>query len=467
MYLPLQKLLADLEHAVPFIPVDSMVQLCISAFFQRTFHTAPICHEPTLRADAEFFFGKDSPSSLSPSPDDPPTQAIKIMRSFTLLTTVCATMAALYGSHGNTVPHGSATASVFLRASVDMLKQYEDYDLRHPNSTSLSVRILLAACFQQCAGENPYAFHLVGQASLLARTMQLHTERAVSQYDNDLEVTLLRNNFWALYTADSCGACTRNRPVVLYEPLFDADIDLEEFGNPQIPLLCLVSSEDPGSERSILEGFHLIRRLWSLAAELLSTIRAYRRNTLRRPGLAGLTVQAEGAKVAHLYSEITTLVELNKLPLSLQPVAEDEHDPPVTSPKFGYSLQRHRLFSSFHCAKLMIIHESTQSGLSTFLGLQQGNEDAEKINTARAFVHVLQNSPFHYLQGGGEVAVELIRVVGSILLEILSTSSVIYREPAQSVLDSILDLLARLNSKASESILRGLSRNETSYTGRF
>ncbi|RSL66555.1 hypothetical protein CEP54_003643 [Fusarium duplospermum] len=358
------------------------------------------------------------------------------------------------------IPYGSVIGPKFLRAARRILREYEDEDLLYPDSSSIQVRMLLSTSIQQSVGENGLAWHFVGEASLIARRLRLYSENVVNQYP-PLEATLLRHCFWSLYIADSAGTCMRNRAIVLYEPLFDAELDLATIGFDQAPLL------DPefggvsdGFEISLLQGFHHIRCNWSTAADLLLAIREYGKRHPLGPGQEQTADATQIATLTNMYSEFNAL--LDETPPPIQPPMVFEHELEVITEhqQACYKSQRFRVLSIHYCAKLMIMHECSRHGLTAIVGFR--NDDAsftnEEINVARDFVHNLQSIPFNYLEENGEPGVELMRSVGSILLEISQNSEMaLSRQRALSQLSVLLDILARLDSKASAKLTAELS----------
>lgn len=275
-------------------PVEA-VQSCISVFFQRSFPNQPILHELSLRRHAENYFGEpgsrdagaSAAAGTSPAAPrdaafeiDPNVSAIETMRSFALVTAVAAMVSLLHGK--TVISWGTATGPLFLRVSRAMLKEYEDEDISCPNSSSLQIRMLFSTCLQ-LTGHNELAWHVVGEASMMAFRMHLYSERVLAQYE-PLEGTLLRACFWMLYTSDCTVTCTGKRAGVLHEPLlFDGDLDIQMIGPDHVPML------DPGNpfhknglETRILESFHLHRRTWALAARLMLAIRSYSRPPSKR-----------------------------------------------------------------------------------------------------------------------------------------------------------------------------------------
>ncbi|KAM0414656.1 hypothetical protein ACHAPT_013500 [Fusarium lateritium] len=417
-----------------------MVQDCISIHFQRSF---PILHEPSLRADAAYFFGADTPQCLA-------KDVLPLMRSFTVLTAFCAAQSFLYAR--SSIPYGLAVGPKFLAAARSMLHEYEDDDLSNPDATSLQIRTLLSRSVQQHAGDSQLSWHLVGEACLIARRMRLYSESAVSQHP-PLEATMLRNTFWMLWLADASAICIQNRAVVLYEPLFDAEMDLAEFGLNQVPLLQGGNADTLGEfEVSLSQCFHHLRRTWEAAARVMMAIRACGRSN---PGNIDpkLAIGSEKlGEIKQMYSQFNAA--LDDIPATLQPsVVFGEALPEEERP--CYISQRYRLLSAFYYGKLMILHECRNLGLASVVGFRDDDStlNSEEINVARDFIHNLQSIQFHYLVELGEPGVEVMRAVGSILLVISQKSEdVTTRQRALSQLSVLLDILARLDSQASDKL---------------
>ncbi|KAH8896834.1 hypothetical protein GQ53DRAFT_838309 [Thozetella sp. PMI_491] len=383
-----------------------------------------------------------------------PSARIRCMRSFGLVTAVCAATSLV---HQKCCLHfGDTTGPLFLEAARRMLREYEDHDIQNPDSSSLQIRMLLSTCFQHYAGENALAWHVVSQAGLIARQMCLYTEKAVMQHD-PLESTLLRLSFWTLHMADSTAACVQNRGVVLQESLFNTSIDLEEFGLNQVPLIDTDSVYyEEGFERSLLSGFHTMRRLWTVGAKLMLAIRAYGRDGPVEKRDGSSVTENDIQHISELYAEV--LGALDTMPPSLQsaisaPTSENAMEAYRAS---CYTSQRFRLLSAYHSLKLMMIYQCGQHGLVRALGFRE--EPAvitmEKIRTARDYIHNLQSVPFHYIKCNGETGAELMRVVGSALLEICQNSpDAQSRQQADALLSMLLNILARFDSRAlSESL---------------
>ncbi|KAJ6097255.1 hypothetical protein N7499_001629 [Penicillium canescens] len=445
-----------IQHEVPRIPVGTIAQHCISIHFRRSF---PILHEPSMRADATYFFGADDEIPPTYLAEYAGKDGLTLMRSFAVLTALCAAQSFLHAR--STLPYGAAVGPKFLRAARCMLREYEDDDRRDPDATSLQIRMLLSTSLQQYAGENGLAWHLVGEAGLIARRMRLYNESAVSQY-SPLEATMLRNSFWMLYVADASATCMKNRAVILHEPLFDSDMDLATFGMNQVPLLESENIDTPGEfEVNISQAFHQMRRTWVAAARLMLAIREYGRlkSDNNPPELAFDSSQF--SNITQMYSQFDA--SLDDIPATLQPsvVFGQDDDTVMEEGRSCYISLRYRLLSAYYYAKLMIIHECRHLGLTSMVGFRDDDSvlNGEEINVARDFINNLQSIPFHYLEELGEPVIEVMRGVGSILLAISQKSeNALTRRRALSQLNVLLDVLARLDSQASNKLTAQLSQ---------
>jgi hypothetical protein len=131
-------LLEGLLVATPSKTPASIADDCIRLYTQYVFGTVPMCHEAALRATAGRFFISDSdeddPSEkrariLRGLAVDDERQRIEALRSLTLPTALCG--AVTYVVPEYLLPNKHLTAPLFLRASRETLRIYEDYDLEH------------------------------------------------------------------------------------------------------------------------------------------------------------------------------------------------------------------------------------------------------------------------------------------------------------------------------------------------
>ncbi|CAH0057501.1 unnamed protein product [Clonostachys solani] len=173
-----------------------------------------------------------------------------------------------------------------------------------------------------------------------------------------------------------------------------------------------------------------------------------------------LNDQLELSRLSLMYSEFVSV--LDDMPPSLQSsvILLRDNESPTEYQPISFTTQRYRLQTMFYCAKLLVVHECIRFELPSIIGLHNDRSAStrEELNIARDFVHTLQSVPFHYLRGNGEPGIELIRAVGSVLLEISQNSNdESHQQRGHTLLNIILNILAKLNSQASDKLIEQLS----------
>ncbi|KAF4427035.1 hypothetical protein CFRS1_v002958 [Colletotrichum fructicola] len=172
--------------------------------------------------------------------------------------------------------------------------------------------------------------------------------------------------------------------------------------------------------------------------------------------MAETTSATEKDVLTSMYIEVMSL--LDDLPpwLNSPDTVDLDAQYDVAFQRSCFWTQKSRLIAMFHGVRIMVLRQCIEHGLMSLIGL---NDDPltlamEQINIARDVVHSLTSVPFQYIQTNGEPGIELMRVVGSILLELSqNVENDVVRGRASSLLSSLLDILARLDSKASEELL--------------
>ncbi|KFY71819.1 hypothetical protein V499_08010 [Pseudogymnoascus sp. VKM F-103] len=434
-------LVQSMNCSIPSIPALNVINLCIELYMKYTFPTAPCVHEPTLQASANKFFAEDSSAQLfgTGSWGD----KVVDMRAFTLLTAVCASVASVLPK--SLLPYQEAVAEPCLKASRNMLKVFEDFDIEHPCATSIISRSLHSTALQQITGKSALAYHILGQATLLLQTMRLYREDALSSH-NALQAQLLRNAFWQLFAADKASACLGSRPFVLHEMLFGEELTLRLSGETMVPLM---STSSPWFEETlegkILLGFHFIPRLWSTAASLLSDIKAY----------GGVDEGAE-MKTRLIQDYVVFSGILDELPQWLQTsslIVCSEDGRATQCQRTMFWVQRCTIMVTYQCLRLVILQQCINSKAWDIIGLNglALTIAMAKIGIIYDFIQTLEDIPFVYLQVKGEPTVQRIRVVGSVLLEMtFNPENETIQERAKNYFVKLLDILGRLDSKASD-----------------
>ncbi|KAE9566576.1 hypothetical protein CGMCC3_g17251 [Colletotrichum fructicola] len=451
------ELFSAIFELLPSPTIRQVVDECISLYVLHMFPVCPICHVPTLRTMAAAYFpvpGSASYVDDTVLDEGAEKERVAAMRPFTLLTALCAAVASIYPD--SILAYRDLVATPFLQASRRIMKVYEDYDTQYPDSSSLAIRLFQSAALQHSAGKTPLAWHVLSQGGLLAQHLRLHDEHVLSKYD-PLESTLLRNNFWMLYVCDKAAISLANRHVTLHEPLFDSTMTIKESDQTRVPLLDPSMRNVPDSfEDTLMVGFHLIQRCWASTGRLLLAVRSKRQNTTLTSSMAETTSATEKDVLTSMYIEVMSL--LDDLPpwLNSPDTVDLDAQYDVAFQRSCFWTQKSRLIAMFHGVRIMVLRQCIEHGLMSLIGL---NDDPltlamEQINIARDVVHSLTSVPFQYIQTNGEPGIELMRVVGSILLELSqNVENDVVRGRASSLLSSLLDILARLDSKASEELL--------------
>ncbi|KAK5080363.1 hypothetical protein LTR05_008610, partial [Lithohypha guttulata] len=123
-------------------------------------------------------------------------------------------------------------------------------------------------------GTHGVAFHILGEAGLIAMKMRLFDESSPEGRET-LEANLLRNAFWQLYMCDKTALIMKIRPVTIREPLFGSELTLKAHSRMTVPLFDHGWDVDGVEvEERLLEGFHIIHRLWAVALRVIQGMEA-------------------------------------------------------------------------------------------------------------------------------------------------------------------------------------------------
>ncbi|PCH03905.1 Transcription factor [Penicillium occitanis (nom. inval.)] len=418
----------------------SVVELayeCIDHFFQYLFPNTPIAHEPTLR-DAATLLTLEGHSTLTnlPSCSDS-QQQVACLRRFTLITAFCAFVTAIMPEIKST--QISSLSKLFLLVSRATLQLYEEYDLQYPDSTSLAIRMWYSSAMQNRTGRVGTSYHYHAEAAYIALRLRLYNENAV-QRKSKVETRLLRTMFWLLFLADKTAYTLETRPPILNEISFTGDFNLLENSDREDPMLDQSKMVNQCSlESRIFIGFHLKRRIWSAAAEMISNIRAFSLQKKQRL----IQLPEEEVALAHLteayllFTGITDqLPAWLRQPGSVEDVADEEVAAYHSS---CFWTQRSNIMTAFH--SIMGLNSTPLSWAM------------RKIEIAQEFLHELQIVPFICFKVQGEPAVERIRRVGSTLLELVhNAKNDTVQDVARSQFDQLLEFLTKLDSKASDEL---------------
>ncbi|KAL5330378.1 hypothetical protein ACEPPN_003905 [Leptodophora sp. 'Broadleaf-Isolate-01'] len=470
-----------------------LVSKCIDLFMLFLFPNTPVCHEPTLRAGVSIFqLGTHTSSSAdavesSLVAQQPEALQPVMEKTFTLLTALCALVMSV--APEPYIPQKAVLALLFLQASRAMLHTYQENDLESPDWTSLIIRVWQSSATQNATGRNGEAHHYYGEAEMIALRLRLYDESSVIQ-KSALESQLLRSIFWLLYLSDKSATAFDDRPCIINERVFGGELTLLESSDPAVPLLDMNRMISlPLLESRIQEGFLLKRRISSAAVDLITAIKscmriqAHMSASHTQTETAGVEANGEAtdlSNLAELYLEFAGLID--SFPLWLR--NPDQYVDQCTDAdgayyqKMCFWAQRSSIMTNFHSLKLVVLQRCIDHDAPSVVGLDRNkiSQHLKKIDIGRDFLSELQLAPFDCIKMQGEPAVSMplegfttahidlhdklhqvqrLRKVGSIILELVhNASNESIKSRAQSQLVQLLDVLAQLDSRASDG-LRG------------
>jgi hypothetical protein len=305
------------------------------------------------------------------------------------------------------VPHGKALVEPFLHASRETLRSFEDYDLEHPSSASMTIRLFHSTALQHATGRSGAAWHVHGQAALIAQNLRLYREQAVAQGGDAVESQLLRLHFWHMYASDQVAAVFQARAVVLDETLFHEALNLQPNSKQGAALTDPNKPQyDEGFEPRLLTGFHLWQSVSCRAAKIV----------LRMRRQSSPLSESETRILMQEYLEFTMLVD--DLPTWLQTshLAASETSATGSFYERSFWVQRCTILTTYHCLRLVILRQSIRSGMWAILGLSDSPDGMamKSIEMISDILHVLEDIPLVYLQVKGEPTVSIpISMLGS------------------------------------------------------
>ncbi|KAF9766615.1 hypothetical protein IL306_000954, partial [Fusarium sp. DS 682] len=407
-------LLAGLLVAAPSDTPASIANHCILLYTQYVFGTVPMCHEAALRATVNrFFFISPSDRRDNGDIDNEPLECfaadnererVEVFRNLTILTALCA--AVTYVLPESLLPKKHLTAPLFLRASRETLKIYEDYDLECPNWTSISIRLFLSSAMQVATGAHGVAFHIMSEAGLIAMRMRLYNEASLQGLD-PVEENILRNAFWQLYVCDKTALVMKGRPVAIDEALFETKLTLEPHSQTTVPLFDY-QQDSYGAEiqERLIEGFHVIRRLWTMAARVIRAMESSSGGALDPHSDTEAYYQTI-AQMTEAYFEVITLTSNH--PVWARSPEDSSLDSSQEADHSQYHfrvLQRQRTsyLITLHCIKVFVLSTAIQYNMTEVMGLSTDplTIAMRHIELAQDFLNVLESVPFLHLQAEGE-----------------------------------------------------------------
>ncbi|XWW98399.1 hypothetical protein V2A60_006399 [Cordyceps javanica] len=418
---------------------DAVLNQCIDLFFEYLYPLTPLIHEPSLRDNLAYFVPPGRTPHLEKCPE----------AAFTLITAVCAEAAFLLPK--DIFPSGETVADVFLQASRGCLAGYLEADLENPSASSITIRYFHSNCVH-ASGKPKFSWHIFGEATRLAQVMRLHDE---ASYEGlySVEAEMRRRVFWIVYMGDKSAAILNNRPITMHKYSFERGVTvgyptgIEEESQMPISPNSVHSSEPASTKRQkLIIGFNANVRLWGAAADLLLALRVVEDQS-KGPAMDALSPQQREIIDPLYISFITSLDDLPSFlkSQSFAPTAKSE-----TPQSNQFVIQCANLQVSMHCLRMVVVQKFEHLSYLT-AGIEQ--TDLQKTDIVRDALRVIHEVPFWALQLNGEPYVEKLRLIGASLM------AIIHRNPnspiasrARGDFDVLLDVLTRLDSKASDAL---------------
>ncbi|KAJ6126768.1 hypothetical protein N7523_002380 [Penicillium sp. IBT 18751x] len=443
-------------------------------FFQYLFPLIPLVHEPSLRDGLNFFVTRRDNTTANRL-----TYGLNSLKypelwpdvTFTLITAVCAEAAFLLPK--NIFPEGESIAEIFLEASRNCLITYLESDLEYPNANSVAIRYFHSNCMH-AAGKPRLSWHIFGEATRLAQVMQMHEEESL-QGLSPLEAEFRRRAFWIVYIGDKSAAILNNRPITIHKFSFNSGITIGYPTGIEDETVLTPRSADADemtTRKSFIAGFNANIRLWESASDLLLEMRLIDQSKIVNGVARSAPTAEERYRLDHLFVLFAT--SLDNLPSLLQSdklvMNFGEESSRLSGLMRQCGIQAANLYVSLHCLKMVITQK-----LEEFNHYPSTRNDIlllRKTDIARDMLRVICDAPFWTLQVNGEPCVSLlphppwgriliieqvekIRLIGASLLEIIDqheSSPLSVR--ARNDLSVLLDILTRLDSKASDTLRR-------------
>jgi hypothetical protein len=409
--------------------LETIVARCVDVYMENVFCIHPIVHERSIRAIMNL---------QTLVIQDGVADSLHSLRSYALVTALCAANTYLLSPPKDV--DGSLVGPVLLQASYDTLSIYHDLDLKQPESSSLVIRMFQAAALHS-DGKHELAWHLFGEALRLADQMRLYDERSFDSLD-PLEGRLCRTAFWTLNAYAQYHHILEEHSLVPYT--WDR--------NRTVGITLDYESAETFEEQ-LFAGFFAFHRLWEGASSLLLDLESYAR--LRRETaneLALLELQQNG----FTRSYVQFLSVLDHLPTFINnpdALVNTENPKTTACQRRQFWIQRTNLFITYHCLRMTLVARFSQLGLGVLIGIQDTEPmlALRKTEIAHDMIFLITSVPLDILRVNGETCIAKIRHVGATLLEIMNqipaTPATIR---AKSLFPALLDILARLDSRASE-----------------
>lgn len=398
----------------PTVVLEDLINRCFKLFFDYLFPLIPLVHEPSLRNGLAFFVARENSGNFegasrgSRHDEMLSYSGLWPDATFTLITAVCAETAFLLPKE--IFPEGEMFAEAFLEASRNCLFTYLEADIEHPDANSVVIRYFHSNCMH-AAGKPRFSWHIFGEASRLAQTLQMHNEESIQRLD-PLEAEFRRRVFWIIYIGDKSAAILNNRPITIHKFSFEAGITIGyptgfEGDENHLGPSGNTSANGLSARKSFLPGFNANLRLWQTASDLLLETRLVNRKKISISPIDShhcLTVE-DRQRLDHLY--VLFVTSLDDLPPFLNDdqlrTHTNSNSDEMNSLLKTYTIQATNLHISMHCLKMVITRKFEEINY-----FPMGDNEIlllRKTEIARNMLRIVRESPFWALQVNGEPCV--------------------------------------------------------------
>ncbi|KAK1658336.1 hypothetical protein BDP55DRAFT_565437 [Colletotrichum godetiae] len=453
-------LLSALGKALPYVPLEDVLSSCIDLYLQWEFPTSPIICEPMVR---QMMYGvvpilRRETSLFSDLTTSPTTSDIPTIRAFALITALCAVVSSTLPAE--IFPGGAALAMPFLRTSREALRLYQDYDIEHPESGSIIIRYFHSNSLH-ALGKTSVSWHAMGEALRLVQEMRLYDEASFSGLEWP-EAQLRRNTFWHLYIGDKSASILNKVPISLHQMCLDTPITTLFDKTEDCKLLQAGPEIDDTAdfECRLRLCFNLCFQLWYTASEMLVDLNLLSRLHCKTGSIpSGTSNDASELKKSTTQSYFDFTSILHSCPAWVRD-PKDAVSGTISESTAQFRvraifIQKANLFVTFHMLRLVLLTRFSERGFIEVLGLIDDPVmlAMRKVEIASDLLEAVSDIPFEALQANGEPCVEKLRQVGVALLEIIhNVGNEAISTRARSLFGTLLDILARLNSRISDEL---------------
>ncbi|KAJ3956598.1 hypothetical protein N0V92_006833 [Colletotrichum tropicale] len=455
------ELLSALGKALPYAPLEHVLSTCIDLYMQWEFPTGPVICEPMVCQAVPIVVPilRGETAIPSSSVAGPSTSDVSTIRAFALLTGLCSFVSSSLPSDFFTP--GSALAWPFLRTSREALRLYQDYDVEHPESSSVIIRYFHSNALH-ALGKTRVSWHVMGEALRLVQEMRLYDETSFAGLEWP-EAQLRRNAFWHLYIGDKSASILQKVPISLHQMCLDTPITTIFDENMACGLMDSAhDSSNVTFEDQLRVGFYLCFRLWYTASEMLIDLNLLTRLQNRSSSAATISPDTTTLRssIMQSYFEFTSILH-NCPPWIRDPSSSADTTTNEATARFrsrSFATQKANLFVTLHALRLVLLRRFADRGFAEILGLTDDPTMLclRKVEIASDLIEIVTELPFEALQANGEPCaslVEKLRQVGVALLEIIhSVTNDAISARAKALFGTLLDVLARLNSRVSDEL---------------